>query len=102
MATSSISISPAVPKLNPHVQDVMALIGWNEKAFVPIANEENRTLMDAIRVLEHDKQKKSGIQEQLGERVIWLKQHVENSQGDIQRNLVLIFLFDIYGAILLI
>lgn len=88
MATS-MTISPAVPKLNPHVQDVMALIGWNEKAFVPIANDENRQLMDAIRVLEHGKENKCGLKEQLGERVIWLKQHVENSQGDLQRNLVI-------------
>lgn len=66
----------------------MLLLGWNEKAFVPIASEENRQLMDAIRQLQHERERQANAEEQLRDRVVWLKQHVDNSGSDIQRNLV--------------
>lgn len=69
-------------------QEIMESIGWNENAFAPIASDDNKLLMNAIRLLQEDKLRKSSHLEQLGGRVVWLKQHVENNHDDIQRNLV--------------
>lgn len=76
------------PKMNQHMFDVMASMGWDEKAFVPIANETNTKLMASIRLLQEEKAKKSALHETLTERVAWLKQHIDNCNGDIARNLV--------------
>lgn len=88
---TAVQLSPMPPKLNPHVQEVMALMGWNEKAYVPIASEQNRQLMDTIRRLQHDYERKVVLDEQLRDRVVWLKQHLDNNGHDIQRNLVCFF-----------
>lgn len=85
---TTLSVSPMPPRMNSHVQEVMSLIGWNEKAYVPIANAANRQLMDDIRRMQHDHEHKSMLDEQLRDRVEWLKQHLDNSGQDIQRNLV--------------
>lgn len=69
-------------------QEIMESIGWNENAFAPIASDDNKLLMHAIRLLQEDKLQKGSHVEQLGGRVVWLKQHVENNHDDIQRNLV--------------
>lgn len=74
-------------KLN---QEIMESIGWDENAFAPIASDGNKLLMSAIRLLQEDKLQKSSHLEQLGGRVVWLKQHVDNNHDDIQRNLVCI------------
>lgn len=89
MTSLSLSPMPTLPaKMNQHVQDVMALLGWNEKAFVPIANDDNRQLMDVIRQLQNERTRKVSLDEQLTDRVAWLKQHIDSSGNDIQRNLV--------------
>lgn len=93
------AITSFPPKMNQHMMDVMTSMGWDEKAFVPIANETNRKLMAEIRLLQEEKAKKASLQELLKERVTWLKQHVDHCHSDIARNLVCCLIIKMSNAL---
>lgn len=76
------------PKIDQHMMSVMASMGWDDKAFVPIANESNKKLMVEIKWLQEVRAKKSSLQEMLKERVVWLKQHIDHCHSDVSRNMV--------------
>lgn len=74
--------------INQHIQTVLDKMGWTDDAFVPIANDENRQLMQRMQQLMSEKSLKINLDEQLKDRVKWLKGHFQNAQIDIQQNLV--------------
>lgn len=74
--------------INEHIQLVLDKMGWTDDAFVPVANEENRQLMQRIQQLIDEKSSKIHFNAQLKDRVKWLTGHRENTQADIQQNMV--------------
>lgn len=74
--------------LNQHINAVMGTMGWPEDAFMPIANDENRKLMESIEQQMEAKRMKTEHREQLNERVKLLKEHHHNAQNGIVQNLV--------------
>lgn len=76
-------------EINQHVTSVMEAMHWPDDAFVPIANEENRKLMDRMQQLMEIRKTKSMHLEQLTERVKLLRIHFENADSDAFQNLVI-------------
>lgn len=74
--------------INQHIQAVLDKMGFTDDAFVPIANDRNRQLMQRMQQLISEKSTKSNLNEQLKDRVKWLKEHFQNAQVDIQQNMV--------------
>lgn len=79
--------------INQHIQTVLDKMGWTDDAFVPMANDQNRQLMQRMQQLLNEKGEKSNLNEQLQDRVKWLKGHYQNTETDIQQNLVCILKF---------
>lgn len=75
-------------EINQHINAVMDTLGWPKDAFIPIANEENRQLMEQMQNMLNAKEQKCKLYEQLQERVKWLEEHHKNAEADIQQNLV--------------
>lgn len=74
--------------LNQHINAVMETMGWPEDVFMPIANDENRKLMESIEQRMEAKRMKIEHREQLNERVNLLKEHYHNAQNGVVQNLV--------------
>ncbi|XP_031638654.1 coiled-coil domain-containing protein 39 [Contarinia nasturtii] len=76
--------------MNQHISAVMETIGWPEDAFMPIANDENRRLMENIEQYMEAKKMKTQHRNQLTERVNMLKDHFQNAQNGVIQNLKLL------------
>lgn len=74
--------------INQHISAVMESMGWPEDAFMPIANDENRRLMESIEQEMEAKKMKTEHREQLTDRVKMLKDHFQNAQIGVVQNLV--------------
>lgn len=74
--------------MNQHVAAVMETMGWPEDAFIPIANDENRKLMESIEQQMEAKRMKISHRDQLNERVKLLNDHHRNAETGIIENLV--------------
>lgn len=75
-------------KMNLHIEKVMQSMGWTDDSFIPFASDENKGLMDALQQLLRRKSDKSALNEQINERVKWLKEHFSNAHADVNQNLV--------------
>lgn len=73
---------------NQHIAAVMETMGWPEDAFMPIANDENRILMEGIEQQMEAKKMKTDHREQLTKRVKLLDEHHKNAQIGLVQNLV--------------
>lgn len=78
----------SINDMNQHISAVMESMGWPEDAFMPIANDENRHLMENIEKQMEAKRMKTQHRDQLTERVNMLKDHFQNAQNGIIQNLV--------------
>lgn len=78
----------SVVEINQHINAVMETMNWPEDAFVPIANEENRKLMDRLQQLLETKDNKANHLKQLNERTELLRAHYKDAETDINQNLV--------------
>lgn len=74
--------------IDKHINAVMQSLNWPDDAFMPIANDENRRLMNRMEELITAKDKKSKFLEQLEERVKWFSEHHQNAKADFTLNLV--------------
>lgn len=74
--------------INQHISAVMETMGWPEDAFMPIANDENRQLMESIEQEMEAKKMKTEHREQLKDRVKMLKDHFQSAQIGVVQNLV--------------
>lgn len=72
------------------IQKLMESMGWSDGTFIPIASEENKILMTTMQELLDRKEKQTVSSQELGKRVIDLKEHATNAQQDIGHNLVII------------
>lgn len=74
--------------MNEHLTAVMEAMGWPEDAFIPIANEENRKLMESIEKQMEIKQMKISHRDQLNGRVKLLMDHHRTAEAAVIENLV--------------
>lgn len=74
--------------MNQHVAAVIEAMGWPEDAFIPIANDDNRKLMESIEQQLEAKKMKISHRDQLNERVQLLRDHHRNAEIGIGENLV--------------
>lgn len=77
-----------ISDIKQHINSVMETMGWPEDAFIPIANDENRRLMQRIEEQIDAKNMKTEHRAQLDERVKLLRDHHENTSAGIIQNLV--------------
>lgn len=78
--------------INQHISAVIEAMGWPEDAFMPIANDENRRLIESIEQEMEAKKMKTEHRDQLGERTKMLKDHFQRAQVGVIQNLVSCFL----------
>lgn len=76
--------------INPHFNTIMEMIDWPDDAFVPVANEENRKLMEHLQQLIETKENQGKHLKELDQRVKLLTDHYQNAQSDMLQNLVFI------------
>lgn len=76
--------------INPHLNTIMEMINWPDDAFVPVANDENRHLMEHLQQLIVKKENQENHLKQLDQRVKLLTDHYQNAQSDVLQNLVFI------------
>lgn len=74
--------------MNQLVATVMETMDWPADAFIPIANDENRKLMESIEQQIEAKKLKISHRDQLSERVKLLNDHYHNTESGIIENLV--------------
>lgn len=69
-------------------QRIMDVISPNDKTALPIANEENKQLMEEIERLTYRKERQSFSQKQIRTKVDNLKETYIDAEHDINQNLV--------------
>lgn len=74
--------------MSQQVAAVMETMGWPEDALIPIANEENRKLMESIEQQMEAQKMKISHRDHLNERVKLLRDHHRNAEIGITENLV--------------
>lgn len=73
---------------NNEIEKIMESMGWTDGTFIPIANEENKILMQSMQEQLAGKEKLTDRNQELDKRAANLKQHIVNSQNDILQNAV--------------
>lgn len=73
---------------NNEIEKIMESMGWTDGTFIPIANEENKILMQGMQERLAEKEKLTDRNQELHQRAANLKQHIVNSQSDILHNAV--------------
>lgn len=75
-------------EMNQHIASVMETMDWPDDAFIPIANDENRGLMESIEQQIEAKKMKINHRDQLNGRVKLLNDHHLNTESGVIANLV--------------
>lgn len=75
-----------------YITKVMESMGWTDGSFIPVANEENRKIMEEINFLMKTKENKFSESENMNFRVNNLGNHFKNTEEQIVQNLVSFFL----------
>lgn len=73
---------------NNEIEKIMESMGWTDGTFIPIANEENKILMQGMQEQLAEKESLTDRNQELDKRATNLKQHIVNSQSDILQNAV--------------
>lgn len=74
--------------INQHIAAVLDSMGWPDDAFIPIANDENRRLLENIEQQMEEKKMKTFHRDRLVERVKLLNDHYQNAEIGVIQNLV--------------
>lgn len=69
----------------------MESMGWTDGSFIPVANEENRKIMEEINQMGKNKESKCSEAENMNFRVDNLGEHFKNTDEQIFQNLVRFF-----------
>lgn len=77
------------------IADLMSSMGWTDGSFVPIANEENKLLMERLQHLTDEKEHQVQLEQQFTGRCERLTKNLANAQQSIQENSVKRKIFDI-------
>lgn len=79
--------------MNPYMSSIMEVMNWPDDAFVPVANEENRQLMEQLQQQIQAKESRAIHLKQLDQRVKLITDHHQNAQADVIQNLVIKYSF---------
>lgn len=74
--------------INQHIAAVLDSMGWPDDAFLPIANDENRRLLENIEQQMEAKKMKTSHRDRLVERVKLLNDHLQNAEIGVIQNMV--------------
>lgn len=73
------------------IADLMESMGWTDGTFVPIANDENKILMEQMQHLNEEKEHKVQLEQQFNDRFHRLTKNLVNTQQSINENSVMEF-----------
>lgn len=73
------------------IAQLMEEMGWTDGTFVPIANDENRLLMEQMQHISEEKEHKIQLEQQFSDRFNRLTKNLVNTQQSIQENSVIHF-----------
>lgn len=73
------------------IAQLMEEMGWTDGTFVPIANDENRLLMEQMQHISEEKEHKIQLEQQFSDRFNRLTKNLVNTQQSIQENSVINF-----------
>lgn len=71
------------------IAELMSSMGWTDGSFVPIANEENKMLMEQMQHRSDEKEHKVELERQLKDRLQRLTKNSGNTQQTIEENSVI-------------
>lgn len=71
------------------IAELMQSMGWTDGTFVPIANKENKFLMEQMQRLTEEKENKAQLKQQFSDRFQRLTKNLGNTQQSIQENSVI-------------
>lgn len=71
------------------IAELMSSMGWTDGSFVPIANEENKILMEQMQHRSDEKEHKVELERQLKDRLQRLTKNSGNTQQTIEENSVI-------------
>lgn len=74
-----------------YITKVMESMGWTDGSFIPVANEENRKIMEEVNQMMKNKEVKFSEAENINFRVNNLGEHFKNTDEQIFQNLVIFF-----------
>lgn len=70
------------------IAQLMEEMGWTDGTFVPIANDENKLLMEQMQHIAEENEHKHQSEQQLNDRLQRLTKNLGNTQQSIQENSV--------------
>lgn len=70
------------------IANLMESMGWTDGTFVPIANDENKFLIEDMQRLSEQKEHKIQCEQQFNDRFNRLTKNLGNAQQSIQENSV--------------
>ncbi|KAJ6635984.1 Coiled-coil domain-containing protein 39 [Pseudolycoriella hygida] len=68
------------------IAQLMESMNWTDGSFVPIANDENKLLMEQMEILSKEKTRKIQSEQQFNDRLQRLTKNVTNTRHSIQEN----------------
>ncbi|XP_037037232.1 coiled-coil domain-containing protein 39 [Bradysia coprophila] len=68
------------------IEKLLSSMGWTDGSFVPIANDENKMLMEQMQHRSTEKEHKVELERQLNDRLQRLTKNLDNTQQTIQEN----------------
>lgn len=71
------------------IAQLMESMGWTDGSFVPIANDENKFLMEQMQHLSEQKEHKIQSEQQFNDRFNRLTKNLGNTKQSIQENSVI-------------
>lgn len=74
------------------IAELMSAMGWTDGTFVPIANDENKLLMERMQHFTEEKEHKVQLERQYNDRLQRLTKNLTNTQQGIQENSVTIII----------
>lgn len=70
------------------IVELMQSMGWTDGSFVPIANDENKLLMEQMQHLTEQKEHKINLEKQFNDRFNRLTKNLGSAEQSIQENSV--------------
>lgn len=72
-----------------YITAVMESMGWTDGSFIPVANEENRKILEQVNQMMKNKEIKMSEADSMKFRVDNLGEHFKNTDEQIFQNLVI-------------
>lgn len=86
MATATDIVIDISTTIDQEMGKIMEQMGWTDGTFIPIANAENRVLMQSMQDLLAHKERRVTEQQAIKQRVAGLKTHHQRTLDDLGQN----------------